>query len=156
MNRKLFLGAALAALPEAAFATPNPGLWEVKGKTTDVAFSSDAIPAAMLDMIKNQIMSQPGQDHQQCVTAEDIENAPEMLVKSSESACEYERFDMSGGTLDAVAVCNFPQGGTGRMDMTGRYTDTTYTTRSKITMADGPMGSMTIHAESTGTRIGDC
>ncbi|MBZ6379783.1 hypothetical protein B5C34_14725 [Pacificimonas flava] len=145
-----------AAAASAAAAMPKPGLWDVEGRTTGVELGGSSMPEAMTNMIKQRIMSRPAQSHQQCVTAEDLKSAPENLVKSSESACDYERFSLEGGTMDAVAVCNFPQGGSGRMEMSGSYTDDSYETTSVVTMDAGPMGRMTITAEATGTRVGDC
>ena len=159
MQRKLatLLLAGTMAVPTFAQDMPSPGMWKVEGKTTGVDLASPSgVPAAMTDMIRNRIMSRPAQDHSQCVTAEDFASAPERLVKSSESRCEYERFDLSGGRIDAVAACDFPQGGSGRMEMSGSYSTDRYEATSVLTVQAGPLGAMTITTETTGTRVGPC
>ena len=156
MSISRFAALAVLAVPVAALAAdmPTPGMWAVKGQVTNVELGA-ALPAGMKDMIKKQMMSQPAQDHKQCITKEDFENAPEKLVKSTESNCQYESFDISGGKMNAIAVCAFPQGGKGRMEMTGTYTATSFTSQSKV-VVDSQMGQMVIESEGTGTRTGDC
>ncbi|MGB3723381.1 MAG: DUF3617 domain-containing protein [Pacificimonas sp.] len=147
--------AAIAAIGLASSTQAiQPGQWQTTGRVVDVDITMPpGVPAGMADMMKKQ-MTRQSHDIKQCISREDIEQAPERMFKQSNGDCEYERFDMSGGKLDAVAVCRM-QGTTMRMTMTGTHTDTTYQTRMVMT-GDGPMGPMTLTSDGSGTRIGDC
>ncbi|MBV7256177.1 DUF3617 domain-containing protein [Pacificimonas sp. WHA3] len=132
----------------------TPGKWSTTGKTVDFQMQMPpGVPASVVDMIKSRMAGQ-SYSSSQCITRDDIDKAPEKMFSESNGQCKYDRFDMSGGKLDAVASCKM-QGVRMRMEMTGTHTDTTFQTRMKMT-GDGDMGPMTIISEGSGTRTGDC
>ncbi|MHB9879464.1 DUF3617 domain-containing protein [Pacificimonas sp. ICDLI1SI03] len=150
-KRTTMLMAVLLAAPAAAM---EPGMWTTTGKTVDIDIAlPPGVPASMRDMIKSQMTGQ-SYSQDQCITQADLDEAPEKMFQESEGKCEYERFDMSGGKLDAVAVCKM-QGQTMQMVMTGTHSDNDYQTRMTMT-GQGQMGNMTIITEGSGTRTGDC
>ena len=151
--RVLVLFAAVLATATTAAAI-EPGKWETTGRTVDFDMAlPPGVPAGMMDMVKKQMV---GKDYSstQCITRDDLQNAPEKMFRQSEGQCRYDRFSMADGKLDAVATCKM-QGTTMRMTMTGTHSANAYSTR--MTMAgDGQMGRMTIVSEGSGKRIGDC
>ncbi len=153
MKAGLFALVILAA--HAPVLAIQPGQWQTSGRMTDIDITLPAgMPAGMVDMMKKQML---GKVHsmKQCITQSDIDDAPEKMFQQSDGQCSYEKFDMSGGKLDAVAVCRMEQGMTMRMTMTGTHNATSFQSRMVMT-GDGPTGPMRMINEGTGTRIGDC
>ncbi|MBR0553351.1 DUF3617 domain-containing protein [Stakelama marina] len=147
----------LVAVAAATAGGPNvrPGEW--KTTTTIVDFDMALPPGAppgMLDMVKSR-MNSHGMSHSQCITAADLRDAPQKLVKSSKGKCSYDSFSMAGGKLHATATCNMEQSGTMKMTMDGRYTattmDSTMEMRGKV-----PSGPMRMTMKMHGQRTGDC
>ncbi|WP_156494138.1 DUF3617 family protein, partial [Erythrobacter sp. HI0028] len=70
--------------------------------------------------------------------------------------CSFEKFDASGGQIDAVMNCEVEGQGAARMTMKGRGGETS----SEMTMtmdAEAPGGqTMTMTMNSSQERIGDC
>ena len=76
------------------------------------------------------------------------------LFSEGNGACEYSKFSMSGGRINAVLQCKGPQGTT-QLTMLGTYDATSYAT-TNILVIGGPQGSMRMTTRMTGKRVGDC
>lgn len=139
------LGASMTLA--AATAPPRAGQWTSTATIVDI--SAPGMPADALAMMKGKPRS-----HSYCLTQKQIDQAPEEMFRQTDGQCEYKRFDMAGGKLDAAAVCT---GDMGRMEMTmsGTYTATSYKSRN-VMRFQAPQGSMTMTAEVTGKRTGTC
>ncbi len=151
MRHTIVLAAGALALATSAAAI-EPGNWSSTMRTVDIDLPGE-MPAQVSDMIRTQMM-QNARSSTSCVTQEDIDNAPEQMFDQTEGQCEYSRFEMADGVLDAEAQCATEQG-TMNMTMTGSYTDTTYSMVSNVQM-QSPMGAMNMTAEIEGERIGEC
>ncbi|WAT17845.1 DUF3617 domain-containing protein [Aurantiacibacter sp. MUD11] len=149
--RKIVIGIAALGIAASAAAI-EPGNWEATSRMVDIELP-DSIPAETAGMVR-QMLGDRTFTSTTCVTADQIQNAPENLFRETNGDCQYSEFDMSGGTLHAVAQCNTEEG-TMTMTMDGTYTDTTY----DMTMAmrgDMGMGPMTMNYAVTGRRVGTC
>ncbi|MEM9310315.1 MAG: DUF3617 domain-containing protein [Pseudomonadota bacterium] len=128
---------------------PQPGSYE--SQITLVSADIPGLPANMLGMIKEQI----SRTMTVCLTPEEVEEGYKAaLARTQDGECEFERFNASGGVIDAVMICDGP---TGPMTMTMNGTGTT--TQSDVTMnvegdMGGGQGSMTMRVVQK--RLGDC
>lgn len=154
MRRPITLALAIpiAILAASAAAAIEPGEWQSSSRMTDITLPGN-LPEQVGEMMRRQL-NERVMSSTQCITQEDIEQAPEQMFEMSEGQCEYSDFQMSGGRLNAVAQCNMPQGAM-TMTMTGEYTDTTYT-MTMVMEGDSGMGNMAITSEVEGERIGPC
>ncbi|MEM6908247.1 MAG: DUF3617 domain-containing protein [Pseudomonadota bacterium] len=130
---------------EASGMIPEPGLY----KTTSVMKGID-------------VPGMPGHGagltttSEECVTQEDVEKGfEEMLKQDQDGDCSYERFNLAGGKIDAVMVCNI-EGSSMRMEMDGTASPTGSEFDATMTTDDPemPMGGMTFNVKQE--RIGDC
>lgn len=91
-----------------------------------------------------------------CLTEEQIKNTREdMLKMNSDANCEYKKFSMEGGKLEAEISCPAPQ----KVDatITGEFDETTLVTTSHIVMHDLKAGTtMDTTKKMTGKWIGKC
>jgi len=94
-------------------------------------------------------------DIEYCITPEEAEAGFEgMMQEGQQGDCNYEKFNIAGGDLDAVLVCNV-EGGSMRMAMGGTVSPTSSDLDIKM---NGSMGGMNVDMtmKSQHERIGDC
>lgn len=149
-----FVGAAggdhVSAAAQDPQMKPDPGQYR-----SDIELVSIDIPGAppqVADMMRGMM----GRTVEYCLTQEEVDQGFESVARrSQEGDCNFQRFDASGGNIDALMTCDVD----GRM-MTMTMTGTGTSTTSDITMRmEGDMGgmgegSMTLRAKHQ--RIGDC
>ena len=72
--------------------------------------------------------------------------------------CTYDKFDVSGGKLDARMTCNIPGQGSAVMLVNGAATTTGSDVTVSMEMSGGssPMGNMKMKMHMTSERVGDC
>lgn len=132
------------------------GQWETT--TTVTRLDIPGMPANVRDEVNRQMNRVTTVSH--CVTEADSEiNAQELFRKSAEGMCDYDRFTMSDGRIDAAMTCAGGEGGgTTNVTMRGAYTPNDYRVdmTMQASMPKMPGGGMTMAAMSTGKRIGDC
>ncbi len=145
---KLLL-ASLAAAPLAAFAGAalSPGQWASTGTVTGV--DMPGMPPEALAMMKRRPIS-----HSYCLTAEQAAKDPRQLFKGDNGECQFTRFDMAGGKLNATMQCNGPQGKM-RMTMLGTYSASSYES-TNVMVVEGPRGNMRMTTKMSGKRTGAC
>ncbi|MEO1489966.1 MAG: DUF3617 domain-containing protein [Pseudomonadota bacterium] len=115
---------AADAVEASGLVTPQPGLYKV---TSNVAGRDITL--------------------EQCITPEMVDGGyEEMMKENQDGECSYDKFEMSGGNLDAVLVCQTEQG-----PMTMSMKGTVSATSSDVEMQ---MAGMTIRSQQE--RIGDC
>ena len=151
MRKHAIAGLAALTIATSAYAI-EPGNWEATSRMTDIQLPPGMPPQAA-DMMR-QIMGGEGRTAQNCVTQDDLDNSPQRVFEETNGECRYSEFEMSGGTIHAVAQCTSDQG-VMDMKMDGTYTNTTY----DMTMAmqgDMGMGPMTMTFDVTGRRLGEC
>lgn len=143
---------AKAAKDSGAAVQLRPGQWE----TTVQVLSMDmpemkGMPPQFGERLKAQLM----QPHvtKSCMTEEDAKKGPSRAL-APDSKCKFEKYEMSGGTIDAVMVCPGGQGDM-KLQMHGTFAGDTMSVEQTMDMT-GPTGAMHSKARVTGKRIGDC
>lgn len=142
-----------AAAAKAAQAAPpfEAGQWETT--TTISSVEMAGIPDGALDK-----MTGTETKVSYCMSPEQAAQSPQdLLSKSAQGKCTYERFEMSGGEIDARMQCAGEQGGTSTIEMTGTYAGDRYQSEMAMTVSSPAMpGEMVMKASATGRRTGDC
>ena len=110
------------------------------------------------DMMRS-MFDKEAQSHEYCLTKEEADKGFEEMARQaqdSNSDCTFEKFDVDGGSIDAVMNCKAEGQGTARMVMTGTGTETS--SEMNMTMnGEGPDGqTMTMTMKSSQQRLGDC
>jgi hypothetical protein len=91
-----------------------------------------------------------------CLTKADVEDGfEEMMKRGQDGSCRYDKFNITGGKLDAVMLCQTEQG-EARMEMKGTATPTTSQFDAKMKMDLDGMGNGTMRFSAKHERIGDC
>jgi hypothetical protein len=142
--------------------TLTPGDWSTV--TEIVSVSAPGMPAqskGMMDAISKQMVGKKSAS-QHCLTPEQAKRPDAgMFAGKDNGSCRFDRFALSGGTMNATVHCN-PPGGRGEMVMAmkGLYGGESYALTSEMTMSGMPGAAggkgMTIKASSKGTRTGAC
>ena len=98
-----------------------------------------------------------GQAREYCLTQEDVDKGYEEMARQSQGGdCTFERFDVDGGTIDALMVCAGEQSNAMRMAMTGSATPTSSVMTMTMTGDMTGMGESTLRMKATHERVGDC
>lgn len=136
--------AAKAEMPR-----PQPGLYK-----TTVTMTGLDIPGLPPEMAGHGAGLTTTSEH--CLTEAEVEKGYEALVKQGQDGeCSYERFELAGGKIDAVLVCN-AQGREARMAMTGTTTPTTADLEASMAMEFDGVGKGTMRFTAKHARVGDC
>lgn len=146
-----------AAAEASKMAKPEPGKYRSSVKVLE--FDIPGMPAAQAEQMKGMMGGKEGQATEFCLSAEDASKGyEEMVKKSSQGNCTFEKFKVASNTLDAKMTCDMGNGMKSDMTMNG----TTSSTGSKIVMDINntapqiPGGKMHTKMEVTNERIGDC
>ena len=131
----------------------RPLAGEYRAKITFLSLDMPGAPPQMAEMM-GQMMSR---DINYCLTEEDIAEGYRAITNRTSqdgAECEYERFNYSGGQIDAAMVCNV-DGRAMRMEMQGTgsptSSDITMTMSGDFGMGDGSMSMRAQHE-----RLGAC
>lgn len=132
----------------------QPGRWE--GTMTISGMEVPNLPAEA----RAQMKAQMGGDKPfvSCVTEEDVKQQKAFFTGDAEDkSCKYDRFNLSGGKLDAVMSCDRGGEGKATITMDGEYSADSYrmnvATQAK---GAGPMGDMTMKMTVAARRVGAC
>ena len=141
--------AASAAVLLAAFAgnALSPGKWASAGAVTSI--DMPGMPPEALAMMKKRPIN-----HSYCLTPEQAAKDPRQMFKGDNGECEYTKFSMADGKLNAVMQCKGPQG---KMTMTmhGTYSASSYES-TNVMVVEGPRGNMKMTSKISGKRTGAC
>lgn len=134
---------------------PQPGLY--RSTSTLVSLEMPGAPAEAVEAMRRMFSAQGGQEF--CLTqAEADKGYEEMTRKLAQGNCTYDRFNANAGSLDAKLTCEVAEGARAVIEMQGTVSET----GSKMTMrvnqsAPGmPAGGMTMVANVSSERVGDC
>ncbi len=129
----------------------QPGLYQAK---IDIkAFDMPGMPEAVAAGVKGSMANKP---MTYCLSAEDAAKGAEaMKAHMAKGKCQFNKFDVAGGTVDTAMSCQL---GKGTLTAVGKgtYTDTGTVVASTSDMTMG--GGRKIHIEEvvTTTRVADC
>lgn len=144
---------------------PQPGLYNQTMKVTK--FEIPGMGAKELEFLKNQ-MAGAAQTQSFCVTKEESEEGFKRMTKEfAKGKCTYDRFDATGGRLDAKMTCETGQGMSSTLEISGTTTSEGSNMVIKMqhnagkpggsqAMGPGMMGNANIEMEVSNSRIGDC
>lgn len=133
---------------------PQPGLYRGTTQLVDLTVSgASEQEAAML----KQMMGGEARTTEFCLTPEEAEKGFEEMAKQAQgSECSFAKFDVTGGTIDAVMNCSGQGQGEAQIALKGTGSET----KSDMTMtmnANAPTGqTMTMTMRTTQERVGDC
>jgi len=128
---------------------PQPGLYK-----TTVTMTGLEIPGMPPEMAGHGAGLTTTSEH--CLTQAEVDKGFGELVKQGQDGeCSYERFEVAGGKLDAVMVCN-AQGRAARMEMTGTTTATSADLEAAMAMEFDGAGKGTMRFTAKHERVGAC
>jgi len=140
----------------------QPGKWQVSLKVISV--ESSGLPAPIANAMKQQ-QQMGAQAVDICVTPEMAAKPPENMFGAAQN-CKYEKFEMTGGKIDATLVCKGGAGGPPsdlRSTMSGTISATAYDITSESSMnmpamPGAPAGGGKVNSKNqiVGKRVGDC
>ena len=132
---------------------PEPGLY--RSTSTVISVEAPGAPDGVADMLKKSMSS--GQTSEYCLTPEEAAKGyEEMARRAQHGNCTFQRFDVSGGKIDAVMNCAAPQGGKAQIALNGTGTPTSSIMDMKMQMEAPGMGKMNTHTKVESKRIGPC
>lgn len=140
----------------AQIARPQPGKYRTTLKIVKVEFPN--MPPQMAGRMR-EMFAQTGQSHEFCLSKADADKGFEDFTKrAGQGACKYDRFDATGGKLDARMTCQTGKGMTASYEMAGDFsaTGSHLTMKGDQTMPGMPGGGMHMEMEVTSQRLGDC
>lgn len=133
---------------------PKPGLY--KGTTQLVSLEMPGSPPEVKQMLEGMMGKEP-QEMEFCLTKEEADKGFQRMAEASQGdECSFDKFNISGGDIDAVMNCEAPGQGKAKITLTGKGTETS----SEMTMvmdAKGPDGkTMKMTMKTSQERVGDC
>ena len=133
----------------------EPGQWETKVVISDIDIPG--MPAGAADHVRTTLAKQASTTVKTCVTPAEAERPMGKVFGGGDRDCRYRRFTMSGGRIDGVLECG-AQGAQMTMTTSGTISGAAFALKNDMRMDSGAAGagSMTMKAEVTGRRIGDC
>lgn len=137
-------------------ARPEPGKYRTTIKIINV--SIPGVPEADAKKMQGMFGS-TGQASEHCLTKEMADKGFEEFGKhAAQGNCTYDRFSAGGGKMDAVLTCKTAATVTTRSELHGTFTSTSSNLKMKTESSGGglPGGKMTMEAEVSSERIGDC
>lgn len=139
---------------------PQPGQYETIGELVkfDIPGMSDQEKQMMRGFMEKGFTQKIGF----CLTPEEAEKGFEQAIRAmrndDSNACEFSRFDVSGGTLSSEMKCDDGGGNIGTIAMDGKVTATSQdmTMTFDQTSPDLPGGTMQMVVQMKSKRVGDC
>ena len=136
---------------------PEPGKYESTMKITD--FSIPGLPPKEADQMRQMMSGLSSQVHSFCLTQEEANMGfEEMIRKSQQGECSFDRFNASANTIDARMSCKSEEGGAATITMKGTMSATS--SRMDMEMDQNnpevPGGKMQMKMQVASKRIGDC
>ncbi|MFT4025625.1 MAG: DUF3617 domain-containing protein [Novosphingobium sp.] len=135
---------------------PKPG--QYSQKMTVTKFEVPGAPPQMAEQMKAAMGK--AQEHSFCLTEEMAgKGFQDMFDKvGNDGECKYDRFDVSGGKLDAVLQCENKTEGKGVITLAGTVSETGSDVTVSIEQQGGhaPMANAKIAMHLVSQRTGDC
>lgn len=135
---------------------PKPGLY--KQAMTITKFEIPGAPPEVAQQI--QTAMQKAQEHEFCMTKEMADQGfRDMFDKiGKDGECTYDRFDVSGGKIDAALKCQNAAEGTGLITIAGKVSAEGSDVNVAVEQQGGhaPMKNTKIAMHVVSQRVGDC
>jgi hypothetical protein len=138
---------------ETAAGLPDPGLYKVTVEIQELAIPG--MPAGMGEEMKRSMSANMATET--CLTEADREEAIKTWGKPGGEDCTYNKYQMSGGKIDADLSCKTPDGGTMAYIMKGSLGSTGADMTVEGTQQGGdPNNAMRMKMRMKSERIGEC
>ena len=140
---------------------PLPGLYRSTMKLAE--FSVPGMSSAQSERMRTMFDS--AQSHDFCLTAADAAKGYEEMTKRlAQGQCTYDRFEASGGNIDAAMTCHALRGSTSKVAMKGTLNPEGSQVHMTVEQslpglgaaAQVGLGGMKMVADVTSNRVGDC
>lgn len=140
---------------------PRPGQYETSVEMID--FSIPGLPAQQAEQMKSMMGGMGGKASAHCLTPEEAEKGFEESVRkmtegTGEMDCEFAKFAVDGGKLDAALTCKGPQAMTAEIALAGTASAEASSMRMKMVQKAAmiPGGEVRMEMQMNSRRIGEC
>ncbi|WP_114521872.1 DUF3617 domain-containing protein [Altererythrobacter sp. ZODW24] len=137
---------------------PMPGQYRSTAKLIEIDLPG--MPESVAAQMKDQMSEMQSQTSEQCLTEAQVDKGWEDMVKNMNNAtedadCQFDKFDVEGGNLDAQMTCTAAAGIAAKIAMTGKMEPEKQVMTMVVSQSGGP-SQMNMKMEVTNERIGDC
>ncbi len=137
---------------------PKPGKYRSTAKLLEI--DVPGMPPGVAAQMKDQMSKIESESSEQCLTKAQVDKGWEDLVKNMNKAsegadCQFEKFNVDDGNLDAQMTCNAAAGIAAKIAMTGKMEPEKQVMTMVVSQSGGPT-QMNMKMEITNERIGDC
>lgn len=138
--------------------TPRAGQYEAKIEVLD--FNIPGMPAAQTSQMRAMFANNLVQGHSYCLTEAEAEGGAKQMAEAlAEGDCSFNKFDVSGNSLDADMICKDENGIQGNVKLNGTMSregsDITMAMEQKVPNIPGD-GVINIRMKMVSARVGDC
>ena len=131
--------------------TPQAGRWE-STMTIEKMEIGGMLPEAQKAMKDHMGTTQT---FTSCLTPEEAAKPKADFFQGKDSGCDYEKFSMGDGKIDAVMTCQ-ENGHSQKMTMMGTYGEQSYDMKVTADGEAGPGMPMSMAMSITSRRVGEC
>lgn len=148
---------SMEEVAEAAKDMPSPVAGQYESTVELLAIDVPGMPEDAKAQMKAAAAQSLSQGNSFCLTEEEAAKGAEQMVQNmADSTCSFERFDVSGSSIDAKMSCSGEGGMQGRVALKGTMSSTDSSMTMDMTQA-GPNGQeMTMTMKVDSKRVGDC
>ncbi len=137
---------------------PMPGKYRSTAKLLEI--DVPGMPPSVVAQMKDQMSEMQRQTSEQCLTKAQVDKGWEDMVKNMNNAtedadCQFDRFNVDGGNLDAQMTCTAAAGVAAKIAMTGKMEPEKQVMTMNVSQSGGPT-QMNMKMEITNERIGEC
>lgn len=144
----------MADITSAAVENVRPQAGQYRSTTQLLEIDLPGAPREVVDMMRSRMS---GRKTEYCLTQEEVDKGfEEMARQSQQGDCSFNRFEISGGEMEAEMSCSTPEGGVTRMTMAGTGTPTSSDMTMNISGSIPGMGDAKMVMNVKAERIGDC
>lgn len=148
---------ALDDVAAAADAMPRPEPGQYRSTVELIDFDIPGMGDAMKQQMRAAAASGMAEGNDFCLTEEEAAEGPERMVQNmAESNCSFQRFNVSGGTMDAVMSCSGDGGIEGQVALTGTMSSTSSSITMEMNQDIPGAGAVQMKMKVDSERIGDC
>lgn len=131
---------------------PEPGLYKATVEIEEMTIPG--MPAGMADQMKQQAAAQMTIEN--CLTEADRENMVKEMAPQAGGECTYDKYELSGGKIDAKMTCKTPDGGTAVTTMAGTVSSTGVDMVMENTVSGGSAAGTKMKMRMKNQRVGEC
>ncbi len=137
---------------------PMPGQYRSTAKLLEI--DVPGMPDSVVEQVKKQMAKAQSQTSEQCLTSAEVDDGWEDMVKNMNNAtegadCQFDKFKVDDGNLDAQMTCSAAAGIAAKIAMTGTMEPEKQVMTMVVSQSGGP-SNMNMKLEVTNERVGNC